>query len=234
MSREGLVTSLSSGESAIIIARRIHQICPEARIVIGIRNQIDFIKSFYCQVIVQGGALSFKDFYSSYPTKKLIKDLRYEKIIYEYYQLYGKDKVFVYSLNNLKKDSNAMIKDMSSFLSVKFVEDCLPHAKVNRSLSKYGLFCTLLLNRLLQNILLFNLPKAESLSYRYHGSDRYYYKGIKTGLGVTLNEKIFNRLRIKYRPIISNLDRKLNLNNKYNISKKYEDKLNKLFLNLIS
>ncbi|MBC6410108.1 MAG: sulfotransferase domain-containing protein [Ekhidna sp.] len=111
------------------------------KIIITLRNQVDIIDSMYRQYIVQGGVMRFKDFLDLEEKWKLsvrpfyLGYLEYEKLIKLYHEAFGKENVLVLFQENLKRDHNAFINELLSFIGeVKFNQPAKTHTK-NESLT---------------------------------------------------------------------------------------------------
>lgn len=95
---------------------RIQKVFPEAKIIFGTRKKEENLVSWYVEYVAVGGVLDFQGF--------LAKHLNQDKLDYEPYikkliEFYGKDNVFVYSLDELRKDQDLVVKNLCKFMNVK-------------------------------------------------------------------------------------------------------------------
>jgi len=101
----------------------------DIKIILGIREQISLILSFYKQYLQEGGAKSltgflctimgdgFKnDFNTEHP---FFKRFEYGEYIEDIAATFGKDNVYVYLFENLKKDKRTFLKNLLNFLGEK-------------------------------------------------------------------------------------------------------------------
>jgi len=101
-------------EERYIKADRLKAMFPDAYILVGIREPASWKKSLYSQYLKRGGVLKFADW------KKAV-DPDYFHV--EYYighlkVLFGIDKVYVYSFEELKKDHHKFVLGICGFLGV--------------------------------------------------------------------------------------------------------------------
>lgn len=128
------------------VARRIHATIPEAHIVIFVREQVDAATSWYLQYLKEGGTASarrylFPDEYLFPGRLMLFKTARfnfvqldYSGLIETYDRLFGRDRVHLFTYEELKEDSANFIARMQQELGVEFIADADIHAqRVNRA-----------------------------------------------------------------------------------------------------
>ena len=120
---------------------------PDAKIIIGFRNHLDFIVSSYKQLLHQGGIVGFHEFYKIDNTGLLKnEDLCYKNII-ELLNNNFKD-VCIYTIDEIK-DMPVFDKKISKFLGLENCEVEVNEKKVNKSVRSQAQVNTLLkLNRL--------------------------------------------------------------------------------------
>lgn len=95
---------------------RIKQAFPEVKIIFGTRKKEENIVSWYVEYVAVGGVLNFQEF--------LEKHLNQDKFDYEPYikklkEYYGSENVFVYSLDELRKNQDKVVRDMCKFMNVE-------------------------------------------------------------------------------------------------------------------
>lgn len=107
------------------MANRLSSVFAPSKIILGIRNQQDYINSNYKEYIIHGGKLNFKYFlYKSFAFEGCLKPkLEYDKIIKLYNKKFGSENVFVYLQEQLKNDRNLVLSKMSDFLSVDYLHN---------------------------------------------------------------------------------------------------------------
>jgi hypothetical protein len=125
------------GADVCMMAHRLKAVFPDAKIVIGIRNQRDYIESNYKQYVILGGKLSYRKFLSdSYAFNYgLLPKLNYEKLISYYFNIFGKENVHVYLLEEFKQDLTAGLNGIMQFMGIDPM-DSFKTDKVNAGMSK--------------------------------------------------------------------------------------------------
>lgn len=103
-----------------VIAQRIHDVVPEARILICIRNQVDFLLSGYRYWKRSGITASFDEFMDGWPKEGVafaaIAD--FQPLIQQYIELFGADQVHVVLHEEFSADNAAFLRDLFSWLQV--------------------------------------------------------------------------------------------------------------------
>ena len=131
-------------------AYRMKHVFPRARIIIGIRNQLDYIESNYKEYVFLGGKLGFKEFfYESFACNCcLLPKLQYDKVISLYRKLFGDDNIHVYLQEELKSDHDETLDELMEFLGV--TTSFKPkQEKVNIGLNNFSTCLLRVLNRVL-------------------------------------------------------------------------------------
>lgn len=95
---------------------RINKIFPEAKIIIGTRKKEENLVSWYVEYVAVGGTLDFQGFLDNFMN---IDKLNYQPYIDKLFELYGKNNVFVYSLDDMRKDQDILVKNICKFMNVK-------------------------------------------------------------------------------------------------------------------
>jgi hypothetical protein len=92
------------GADFVMMAKSLKEVFPAAKIIIGIRNQPDYIESNYKEYIVHGGKLRFSHFiHQSFAFHYGLKSkLMFDQAIALYAELFGKENLHVYLLEDLK------------------------------------------------------------------------------------------------------------------------------------
>jgi len=99
---------------------RIKKVFPKAKIIFGTREAEDSLVSWYVEYVAVGGILDYEGFLKNFMN---LKKLNYKPYIKKLYKLYGKKNVFVYSMNDLRKDQDQLIKDICEFINVEPPKD---------------------------------------------------------------------------------------------------------------
>lgn len=109
------------GHNALPLARRLHEVFPEASIIITVRNQVNMIESTYRQYIHEGGTLDINGFLSlRYPSPlRLEKEhFFYDRLVGAYQALFGKERVKVLVYEQLADDKHSFLSDLLGFIGV--------------------------------------------------------------------------------------------------------------------
>ncbi len=110
----------SSGFDACAIASRLKQSFPDARILISIREQKDFLLSNYFQYLSVGGTRNLARYLSYEYDGKLPgfspSHILYVPLIKEYHRLFGKENVLIMPYELFRKTPKNYIKNLSDFV----------------------------------------------------------------------------------------------------------------------
>ncbi len=133
-------------------AKRLNTVFPFAKIIIGIRNQIDYIESNYKQYIHLGGKLGFKKFlYESFACNYcLLPKLQYDRVISLYRNLFGNNSVYAYFQEDLKKNPERALSNIMKFLEVS-PDIQFKQAITNKSQSNVFVHLLRIFNKFLAN-----------------------------------------------------------------------------------
>lgn len=107
-------------EASFIIADNLKKIYPDAKILIVLRNQFDYILSFYTyRVAVKGEEYrSFKIFLKKAEKKGLFKKMIYHELVDYYIKLFGHENILLIPMEVLRSDENTFLKDITNFIGV--------------------------------------------------------------------------------------------------------------------
>ena len=130
LSREHLTDAHRAGRTA----RRLHEVCPDARIVIGIRSQTTAFQSGYSQHVKNGGSLGFEQWASR------VRDetwLHGDVFIQCYQEVFGHDAVKVLPFELLARDERGYLDELLAFMdpSVSLPPEWTPMPRANPALS---------------------------------------------------------------------------------------------------
>jgi hypothetical protein len=137
------------GMNLVNMANRLRDVFYPCKIILGIRNQKDYIESNYKEYVVHGGKLGFKRFlYESFSCNYcLLPKLQFDKVIMLYRKLFGDDSVYVYLQERLKSRPTVGLGGLMNFLGVDDSVE-FQHRLTYKGLSKTSIDCIRLLNRL--------------------------------------------------------------------------------------
>lgn len=122
LSSEGLFSGYEwFGRYYVHMLERIKNLLQPAKLILGIRNQSDYIKSIYKQYVREGGQLSFTEFLHTEEVKSgLMPKLKYDLVIETMYDIFGKDQVHIYQQEKLKSNCHEEIKKIIKFIDSDF------------------------------------------------------------------------------------------------------------------
>jgi len=149
------------GSQPQIVADRIREVFAdnEVKIIIGIREQVSMINSIYTEYLKWGGTKSLERllFQKGQPGRFLIDKVQYSALIGYYMNLFGREQVFVYLLEEIKEDEQKVADDISVFLDIDRIDvkagsRCIAGlssklGKINLSPSRLGLAMIRFINR---------------------------------------------------------------------------------------
>ncbi|TCK18166.1 sulfotransferase domain-containing protein [Thiogranum longum] len=129
----------SGGYDNVRIARRIAGAFVDAKIICVVRNQRDMISSVYKQLVSEGFPGTLEQLVSSRSWKTTSFNLayfEYDRLISQYHELFGKDRVCLLQYELMRKDLASFLGRLCTFMGVDHVEPNFQQAKsrVNPSL----------------------------------------------------------------------------------------------------
>ncbi len=96
------------GRESDLYARRLHEIAPDARILISIRNQMKILPSVYMQYVRRGGTMPYTRFFREEDDLGFFgfraAHFAYDALIGLYQSLFGADRVVVVTQESLQND----------------------------------------------------------------------------------------------------------------------------------
>jgi hypothetical protein len=130
------------------VASRLHATLPDAQIVIFVRAQADAAASWYMQYLKEGGTASARRYF--FPDEYLFpgrlmrfktarfdfSQLDYSGLVAAYDALFGRDRVQVFTYEDLGRDRDAVLADMQRRLGFDLGGKDLPAERVNTSLRR--------------------------------------------------------------------------------------------------
>ena len=101
-------------------ARNLHKAFPQARILIVIRNQIDYLTSIYAFRVLRVGheSRSFDQFITEEGAKGLFNHLEYHRLVEYYHGLFGPDRILVLPMELLSRSTSDFCARICSFMQV--------------------------------------------------------------------------------------------------------------------
>ncbi len=138
---------------SVEIARRLHALFPDAKVLIVIRRQADHVLSSYKQYVPRGGCLAPGRYFDPPRNWFRIPGFRYghfahDQLIRLYQELFGRDRVMVLPYEWLVQDSDDFLQRICSFSGACPVEG-LPGRRERVSMSAAAIALQRRLNRLL-------------------------------------------------------------------------------------
>jgi len=133
-------------DNRLKVLNRIYQIFPDAKVILAIRNKKTLLLSWYKQYIASGGILSFDEFIEDIMN---LEKLNYEPYINKLADYYGKENLYIFSFEDLLKNTNQIISEICNFIGCE-----VPVYKIRKRNVGYGkneLKASLILNRFFKN-----------------------------------------------------------------------------------
>ncbi len=133
-------STLSGGYDTREIADRLKAVFPDARVLIGVREQTDMIRSSYNNYLIQGGSASLSEFLEPPITSYRMPVFSYDRFNYDatagyYRQLFGENRVLVLPHETLRRDPAGYVSRLLSFCDLEPAPDLPFDTLVNVSLS---------------------------------------------------------------------------------------------------
>lgn len=105
------------------VARRIKEAVPDAKILITIRNQVDWIRSIYSMFLFLWSPRdrSFQGFLNTQVGKSAMYSGCYDIVLGEYFEIFSKERVHVLRLEEHRNGAEAPLQGVCQFLGVPYV-----------------------------------------------------------------------------------------------------------------
>lgn len=107
------------GRESDVFAKRLHQIAPQARILISIRAQIRIIPSVYTQYVLRGGTMRPAEFFDGTDTPGYFgftpKHFEYDHLVNCYQTLFGRENVYILTQESLQVDMALAAQNLADF-----------------------------------------------------------------------------------------------------------------------
>ena len=170
------------------VADNLKKAYPDAKILIIIRNQFDYILSYYTfRVAVKGQEyMKFSKFLKYADKIGLFKKLFYHELIEYYHHLFGNENVKVIPMELLKENKTRFIKDIIKFIGVNAPKE-INHTPRNVSTKKililkfwipFNFLFTYLINSILNLFKKDNKDPGEKIRYSYYRMKSLITKGL--------------------------------------------------------
>ena len=117
-------TMFQGSRDASMIAERLKEVCPDARILLTVRSQTSLAKSVYLQYVNRGGRRKVEHFFRHQPEPGYHwfspRVFQFHNLIEYYAALFGKDNVIVLPQELLKKDRSHYLRLLFEFADLQF------------------------------------------------------------------------------------------------------------------
>lgn len=108
-----------------VVAERLHNLFPEARILFTIRRQQDLLTAWYLQKLQKyvrhGHFMCFEDWFAMkrrQTRRTILDDLRFDQTIAHYSSVFGAERVRVLMFEQLRTDPSAFSRDLGEILGI--------------------------------------------------------------------------------------------------------------------
>jgi len=118
-----------------IILRNLKKAFPNAKIIIVIRNQIDYLSSIYSFRVTSKGQeyRSLRKFLYELGKEGLFEKMNYYNLIKDYVDNFGKENVLVIPLEILRNSPEQFIRKLCSFMRIEYSDSYVCKNKINES-----------------------------------------------------------------------------------------------------
>lgn len=103
------------------IAKRINETYPSAKIILTLRNQIDWFRTHYRNIL---GSLSlrqhrFSDYLSTLEGQLVLNEGFYDRIVQSYFDLFGRERVYIGLFEDIRDNEQTALRALRGFLGVR-------------------------------------------------------------------------------------------------------------------
>ncbi|MBT4482184.1 MAG: hypothetical protein HOC71_00735 [Candidatus Latescibacteria bacterium] len=104
------------------LARRIKQILPESKILVVLRNQVDWLRSMYLHLYghLPKERKNFTDFLDTLEGKCAISAGNFDKTLEIYESFFGKENIHVMLLEEFSQNEEQTLRELCNFMEVPF------------------------------------------------------------------------------------------------------------------
>lgn len=118
-----------------LVAKRIHQILPNAKIMMVLRNQADWLASRYKHYLIKGESRSFGDFIKD---KDVLDPAFYAPLVELYFGLFGRNNILVLFYEELVKNPPNFLNKISDFFGISKFDSGIISKKSRIGLTNRG------------------------------------------------------------------------------------------------
>jgi hypothetical protein len=124
-------SALSGGYDSREIAERLHQVFPEGRILVAVREQRSMIVSTYKGYLQQGGTAPLEHFLDPPRSRGVrvplfdARYLEYDRLVAYYRSLFGTDRVLALAFDQFLEDGRGYVERIAAFTGRPVPEDVL-------------------------------------------------------------------------------------------------------------
>jgi hypothetical protein len=115
-------TPFHGSRESVVRARRLKEICQDAKILITVRNQDSILRAVYMQYLTQGGTLSPQAFFNQHrPNDYFGFDenvFEFHKLVELYAELFGDSNVLVLTQETLQREPERFMRELCAFCGV--------------------------------------------------------------------------------------------------------------------
>ena len=143
------------------LGQRLHDVFPEARIIIFTRNQTDLIASAYFNYVQNGGTYGINKFLFHQANKSLLFSFHYlefDKLITYYHSLFGEENVHVFPYEKLQSNPQKFIRSFIETFDLEILQEAIDFSPKNKRY-RAGL---------LRMVRLLNIFTHERTLYKYY------------------------------------------------------------------
>ncbi len=143
----------NNGKNKDIILSRLYELFPDAKILITIRNQPDFLASGYAYYIKKGGTYKFKNYFEKIKNHQSgfsLDYLKYDNIISAYSEKFGENNIKIIPYEKLLDNKQKVIEEIAGIYKWELTGD-IDFSKKNQRLRKRLLHALRLLNYFSKN-----------------------------------------------------------------------------------
>ncbi|MEA2900160.1 MAG: hypothetical protein QOH36_47 [Actinomycetota bacterium] len=115
-------------------ARRLHDVDPDAQVVVVVRSQRTILRSIYHQYLQHGGTRTVAQWLESPDYDP--SQLAYDDIVAPYLDLFGSDRVRVLLYEDLVADPSSFVAEFCAFAGIAVPAPAGPPTAANRSLAR--------------------------------------------------------------------------------------------------
>lgn len=107
------------------VAQKIKSVLPDAKVMLVIRNQVDWLLSSYLydMLLLPSRERNFQSYLSTITGKMKLYTGQYDQLISSYFNVFGRENVKVIVFEELVKETSAIFRSIESFLNIDPCDD---------------------------------------------------------------------------------------------------------------